>query len=139
MTGSLGHTEGDAEEEVLPFCVGEWQDCRELCLETHQQPFEAPLQSGVLGGFTGGCSRPLIEKKQHLRPSNNWREAPVCSQFPWGNLTPSVLCWGKSLAGGSTSHVGGFWNAFVAASRQMIKEVTAEVVCWAFALLARKS
>lgn len=39
MTGSLGCTEWDAEEEVLPFHVREQQDCRELCLGAHHQPF----------------------------------------------------------------------------------------------------
>lgn len=52
MRGSLGCVEWDAEEDV-----GEWQDCRELCLEAHHQPFES-AGSGVLGGFTGGCYRP---------------------------------------------------------------------------------
>lgn len=88
MAGSLGHTKGDAEEEVLPCFVGEWQDCRELCLGAHQQLFETPFQPGVLDGFTGGCSRPLIGKKQNMRSSNSWRGAPVCTGSQWRSLPP---------------------------------------------------
>lgn len=46
MPGSLGCTEWGAEEDVLSFHVGEWTDCRELCLES--------VGAGVLGSFTGG-------------------------------------------------------------------------------------
>lgn len=54
MTGPL---EWDAEEGGVALFSGVWQDCRELCLGLHHQPFES-AGSGVLGGLTGGCSTP---------------------------------------------------------------------------------
>lgn len=106
MTRSLGCAEWDAEEDV-----GEWQDCRELCLGAHHQLFES-AGSGVLGGFTGGCYRPSDWEEAANGASDNWREAPVSKpRSPQRTLTP--LFSAGTRAWQDTSHGGGFWNAFV--------------------------
>lgn len=70
-----------------------------------------------------GAADHLGGKKQHTKPSNSWREAPVCSQSPWRSLTPLFSAGTRGWQ--HTNHVGGFWIAFVTASRQVIKELTA--------------
>lgn len=78
----------------------------------------------------------LTGKKQHMRPSNSWREAPVCCWSPWRSLTP--LFSAGTRVWQHTNHVGGFWNAFVTASREAIREVTAGTGLLGFCLTCKE-
>lgn len=97
VPGSLGCTEWGAEEEVLPFMWGSGRIAGSSALEHITSPLRVQGQECWVVLQVAPADH-LIGKKQQMRPSNSWREAPVCSWSPWRSLTPSVPRWGRCLA-----------------------------------------